>query len=262
MKYVSQNELAYKDFHEYLKKLTPYYQSKNRNYTNSFGELARHMAKIQKCAVYVFDFVKRDYNYISDNFEEIIGISRKVFLDEGFDVFPKIVPEKEISFVLNIEKYLIDYLKKQGYQKCKKIITQYDFSLIPVHNKKLRILQQNAVLEMDDDGNIIRSLGTIKNITNVKRDNNIILSIRDSEKNTVENMIYDTTRKFDKPQKLHEREQEILVQLASGESTKIIAKKLDISPHTVHTHRRNILKKTGVNNSQELGGIAQVCGLV
>jgi DNA-binding NarL/FixJ family response regulator len=48
------------------------------------------------------------------------------------------------------------------------------------------------------------------------------------------------------------REKEVLTMVASGDSTKQIAAKLDISIRTVESHRINLLKKLNVNNSAEL----------
>lgn len=48
------------------------------------------------------------------------------------------------------------------------------------------------------------------------------------------------------------REKEIIRLLADGLTTKKIATKLFISPHTVETHRQNILLKLGLKNTAEL----------
>lgn len=48
------------------------------------------------------------------------------------------------------------------------------------------------------------------------------------------------------------REKEVLVLVGGGHSTKQIADQLGISIRTVETHRINMLKKLGVNNSAEL----------
>jgi DNA-binding NarL/FixJ family response regulator len=48
------------------------------------------------------------------------------------------------------------------------------------------------------------------------------------------------------------REKEVLALVAGGHSTKQIADQLKISIRTVETHRINMLKKMGVNNSAEL----------
>jgi DNA-binding CsgD family transcriptional regulator len=51
---------------------------------------------------------------------------------------------------------------------------------------------------------------------------------------------------------LTQREKEIVRLLLNGSSSIAIAEKLNISRHTVDTHRRKILKKTGLRNTHEL----------
>lgn len=51
---------------------------------------------------------------------------------------------------------------------------------------------------------------------------------------------------------LSEREQELIHYLARGLSSEEIAEKMYLSRHTIDTHRRNILTKTGSRNTIEL----------
>lgn len=60
---------------------------------------------------------------------------------------------------------------------------------------------------------------------------------------------------------LTEREIEITRMISIGLKNKEIANKLNVSPHTVHTHRKNILRKTGVSSALELSIYAQENGI-
>lgn len=51
------------------------------------------------------------------------------------------------------------------------------------------------------------------------------------------------------PVVISEREQEIIKLIAEGYTNNEIAVKLFLSPHTVNTHRKNIMAKLGVNNT-------------
>ncbi len=61
---------------------------------------------------------------------------------------------------------------------------------------------------------------------------------------------------------LSERETEVLVLLARGCSSKEIADKLNISVHTVNTHRKNITRKTGIKSVAGLAVYALLHNLV
>lgn len=54
------------------------------------------------------------------------------------------------------------------------------------------------------------------------------------------------------PSPLSPREIEILQLIAKGLIAKEIAGRLNLSPHTVYTHRKNIMKKLNLNTSSEL----------
>ncbi|MGB6036035.1 MAG: response regulator transcription factor [Cryomorphaceae bacterium] len=54
------------------------------------------------------------------------------------------------------------------------------------------------------------------------------------------------------PVKLSEREQEIITLIAEGHTNTTIAEKLFLSPHTVNTHRKNIMHKLGVKNTASI----------
>ena len=64
------------------------------------------------------------------------------------------------------------------------------------------------------------------------------------------------------PTVLTERENEITALIASGFTNKEIGEKLHLSHHTVHTHRKNILKKLGVKSVSELTVYAMNVGLI
>lgn len=61
---------------------------------------------------------------------------------------------------------------------------------------------------------------------------------------------------------LTERENEVTALIASGLTNKEIGEKLHLSHHTIHTHRKNILKKLGVSSVSELTVYAMSVGLI
>lgn len=58
------------------------------------------------------------------------------------------------------------------------------------------------------------------------------------------------------------REMEILELLAKGYSTQRAADKLSLSPHTIHTHRKSIIKKLGIKSPTEFVLYAIDFGLI
>lgn len=64
------------------------------------------------------------------------------------------------------------------------------------------------------------------------------------------------------PTALSARENEITALITSGFTNKVIATKLHLSHHTIHTHRRNIFQKLGINSVTELTMYAINVGLI
>ena len=54
------------------------------------------------------------------------------------------------------------------------------------------------------------------------------------------------------------RERDIIRLLVLNYSSKAISSKLNINPHTVDTHRRNILKKLNISSTGELIGMLKM----
>lgn len=74
--------------------------------------------------------------------------------------------------------------------------------------------------------------------------------------------LYNTAEDNCSPTSLSERENEITALIAQGKTSKEIAEQLFLSPHTVHTHRKNIMKKLGVKSASELTLYAINVGLI
>ncbi|WP_457611082.1 LuxR C-terminal-related transcriptional regulator [Lutibacter sp.] len=97
---------------------------------------------------------------------------------------------------------------------------------------------------------------------------NAVFAIANNEKfycNKIINIILEkklTTNDDCDPTSLSQRETEITTLIAKGMTSKEIAVKLFLSPHTVNTHRKNIMKKLGVKSTSELVLYAVNVGLI
>jgi two-component system response regulator FixJ len=78
----------------------------------------------------------------------------------------------------------------------------------------------------------------------------------DAERRDEARRLQDLRRRYER---LSPREREVMALLTSGLSNKEIARKLDLSPRTVETHRAHVMHKMGVGNTAELIAVALQC---
>ena len=106
-----------------------------------------------------------------------------------------------------------------------------------------RILYQRIMIEHDDNGRLLRSMGIHTDITYLKQEGKPGLSFIgiDGEPSYVdvgaENIFLEST------EELTRREKEVLKLLIEGKLSKEIGSILHISKQTVDTHRKNMLHK-------------------
>ncbi len=94
-----------------------------------------------------------------------------------------------------------------------------------------------------------------------------VIEINDSKQKVVSkifNLLSDNKLSQDKPEsvELSNRETDVLIALVKGLTNKEISDKLFISVHTVITHRKNIIRKTGIKSVSGLTVYALLNNLV
>jgi len=112
-----------------------------------------------------------------------------------------------------------------------------------------KILSQSSIYEMDDNGIMKSILTKLTNISFMDNSSCIQWSFEAAnfDRVKIKNQIYKDYRKI-----FTKREIEIINKIEKFFTSKEIAKKLNISEHTVATHRKNIFKKAKCHNSEEL----------
>ena len=137
----------------------------------------------------------------------------------------------------------------------------FDFRMVGKDGKVRRIIQEGVALRRDADGNILFLLALITDITNLKRDGRQHLRLTDG----VEELLYEVNNAAGTSRRLESlsiRELEIAKLIGRNFSSKDIAKRLFLSPHTVNTHRQNMLRKLDMEDTMELINFLNVYQLI
>jgi DNA-binding NarL/FixJ family response regulator len=194
---------------------------------------------------------------LADNqFLTRLGIKALIKSMNGFQLIGEVSSEKELfdcSKDNDPDIIVIDYHQRDAFNlhTIKRLRKDYSFS---------------NILIVSNDTNRYRILGTIEQgITNYVTKNCGEKEIKDAIQATAEKKKFfcstvldyivqnsERSRNDCSPAVLTERELEIVELVAQGLISKNIAKELHLSPHTVNTHRKNILKKLDLNSSSEL----------
>ncbi len=193
------------------------------------------------------------FEVVSKEVESVLGYSPVEFTISFMN--SKIHPDDRTWF-LAIGKSIIKFFSDLPKAKAKKYKVRYDIRLLKKDGHYARILYQGVILELDEQGRFITTLGVHTDISYLKYEGRPVLSLigMDGEPSFI-----DTASKngfVSGREDLTEREKEILALLIEGKLSKEIGQILKISKQTVDTHRKNMLHKKHLGNTGELVGKA------
>jgi len=124
-------------------------------------------------------------------------------------------------------------------------------------------LHQLNTFHTDHNNKPALLLKLITEITEIKKDNNVTMTISKKDEAGIFHTIFTQNFIVDAQEELlSSRELEILNLISQGKSSNEIGDTLCISPNTVFKHRKNMLKKMNVKSSGELLSKAIVHGLI
>ncbi|MEE9438092.1 MAG: helix-turn-helix transcriptional regulator [Saprospiraceae bacterium] len=201
------------------------------------------MAKVKNSAISVFDLFKKEHIYNSFNLQNLFGYNISDISTEYYN--SRIYPDDLIS-LMQTGILVLRYFYKLPISEKQDYKLQNEYRILNDQNEYIRIIEQFQVLELDKKGNIWLAISTM----DISPNQELYHGIRSQLINISTGKI-----KVIKTQNnnlvLSKRESEILSFVNDGLLSKEISTKLSISIHTVNTHRQNILKKLGANNSLE-----------
>jgi DNA-binding CsgD family transcriptional regulator len=202
---------------------------------------------------YIFNFETYKFDFVSDGVRTVLGIEPETHTIEKF--FSILNPEDNDK-MYEKEAVAVDFFNHR--------LTREEMPLYKVsYLMRLRhsdghyktILHQARAINISNEGKIQQSLVVHTDIShlNIPFDHHISFIGNNGKsyfaiKTTAPYEFVENKFK----EQFTKREIEILIQIAKGNSFAEIAEQLNISPHTINTHKKNILKKSGCKSSPEL----------
>jgi DNA-binding CsgD family transcriptional regulator/PAS domain-containing protein len=222
--------------------------------------LIRAMAQLSSSGVTVYDLQKGVHVYASRNFYQLygyeLGDSLTDVANEVFDC--KIHPDDRAELARNgYEAMKFMMTLPVHLRRAFKMVTEY--RILAGNHGYIQVTEQHQVLEQDASGNIWLSLGIIDVSPNQSDFTKVKFQIINFH--TGELVQLQKNREPDSI-RLTIREKEILEMIGDGKLSKEISSQLEISVHTVNTHRQRILEKLEVNNSIEALYSAKRLGII
>lgn len=196
---------------------------------------------------------KKSFEFVSKNFSYATGLDRSQMESEGMTYWWSRYHPDEAAVWLQVLTELMEFtLKEIPLEDRKRVSYIWNYSIKNSKGEYLNVTQHTTPMYFDDQGKPVIGLAHYS-ITGTGnrlplKSQALILNSNDE----YETIYYKNYSQQLLENKYSHRERDILRLLSLGYSTTDISKKLFISEHTVHTHRKNILSKTNCNNITEL----------
>lgn len=225
--------------------------SKMKKSSFEFGAHKKLLKIFQAGDFYYFFFNVREgkFEYMSPELSDVLGYDPLAI--SAPEYLSKIHPDDQPYF-LNFEYKLYSFFRGLPIDKIEKYKIRYDFRIKNSKGEYVRILHQMIIIDHDEQGSILYSLGVHTDITYLKNEGTPLLSFigLEGEPSFVDVGNMQEPQPFSP--KLTTRELDIVKHLAEGLTSAEIAFQLNISPATVKTHRKNILRKMDSNKTVDL----------
>ena len=217
--------------------------------TTHYLEAIKAIARTTYNSIYVIDYEKKGFEYVSDNPLFLCGHSPEEVKQMGYEFYFKNVPEEDLELLLKINTIGFDFYETTQINDRKKYTISYDFHLKTTENKSILINQKLTPLFLTESGKVwkaicIVSLSPEQNSGNIKIHKNGDTKVLE----------YDLTAEVWKTKeviKLSDREKEILQYSIKGYTINEISEKIHITSDTIKFHRRNLFDKLEVSNITE-----------
>lgn len=209
---------------------------------------ARAFARSTCQCVYIIDYFKREFVYVSENLALLCGQSADKIKEFGYNLYLEHVPEKEVEMLMEINKKGFDlFLTIPSHERMDYSI-QYDFHLT---NKKRPYLIHHTLtpLVLTRDGKIWMALCTIS-MSSRKIPGHIVMK----KENSKEYHEYDLAHHqwvLKEEKSLSATERDVLWLSTQGYTMNDIADKLCKSVDTIKSCKRLLFMRLGVKNIAE-----------
>lgn len=221
---------------------------------------AEAISQLTYPSVYLIDYYKKGFSYVSDNPLFLCGKSARQVQQAGYSFYLKNVPHDDLKLLLKINEAGFAFYNSIAPDEKTDYTISYDFRLKQPNGRLLLINHKLTPLALDMNGNIWIALCVVSLSPN-KKPGNIL--IRNASEQI--SLIYDLTEERWIEQggvTLNNQEKEILALSSQGLTVEKIAAQMFLSVDTIKFHRKSLFKKLKVKSISEAILTAANIGLI
>ncbi|KGL63923.1 response regulator transcription factor [Polaribacter sp. Hel1_85] len=230
--------------------------------TYSKVEIEEHIKKLIELDFYypynttffcITNTAQQNFEYISKNFTACTGLSIEKMQEGGMNYFWSLFHPEDIKLWLScLNELMVFTMNDLNDEQRKKMSYTWNYRIKNAKGNYITIIQNTTPLQFDKDHKPIIGLA---HYTVLDGDLNMDICASAkylNEANEYETVFYKNMSNSNLLDSISNRERDVIRLLISKKTSLEIAENLNISKHTVDTHRRNILKKLNLTSTFEL----------
>lgn len=217
--------------------------------TSDYLAAVKAFSRATYASVYVIDYFKKGFEFVSDNPLFLCGNTSKEVLQMGYAFYFKHVKKEDLDLLLTANNVGFDFYEKLPLDERILYTISYDFHLISSEGKPILINQKLTPLFLNNEGKMWKALCIIS-LSSEKTSGNIKIYKKGDNK-VFEYDINSKSWKCSEKVALSKREKEILHYSSRGYTISEIAEAIFVSVDTVKFHRRKLFDKLEVTNISE-----------
>jgi hypothetical protein len=206
---------------------------------------------------YLFDLSASKIVYLSNNASKMLGYD-----SENIDLkqFYSLILPVDRNIVLKASAFTIRVMANHPETDFSETSFDVDFRLQKADGSYIWVTRNTSIYKKDKTGVPLLLLSVYTDVNRFKSNNIVSITCTGPYKDMFD---YTGFLKLKLKYRNHtKRELQILEKIALGKNCKTIAKELNISIHTVHTIRRNMLSKSNPSQVNGLHAIAVQTGFI
>ncbi len=197
--------------------------------------------------------VKKSFEFVSKNFKACTGLEKEDLLENGMDYFWSLFHPDDIKLWIKSLQQLMHFtMHELNDEQRKRMSYTWNYRIKNSDGVYVNIIQNTTPIQFDESKKPVIGLAHYTVLHgDTKMD--ICASAKYLNKNNeYETLFYQNVTNSNVLDAISNRERDVARLLITKKTSNEIADTLNISKHTVDTHRRNILKKLNLSSTFQL----------